>query len=417
VHPAPLPDPSSSSSLTLTELLHAATDPSTLSSDVVQQIIQLQDLAHSLTPQLLQSAGIDAATLATLNALTAKFAAHPSGISSQPPSGSSSAPSAPSASSPPPVSPSGYHVKQEAYSKRHRDSDVSTGSKRSKPDSSASTPSADDALSPRLRLDGLNELVSSDDGGESDSEAASDCTVPHGPLSPSSFHPLKRRSEEVKVRNEQQRKRQHQKSDKQRRAKIKDGMEQLKALVSQHGKLESPDQASIVSASVDLVHSLRSEIAALKAEVDRGRVENMQNGRAGFAQLDSAHLLRGLGALSASSLSQLSQLNQLQSLSQLNSQLASLQGHGLSGLNALNNLNVLSSLGLPTNINSTLTNSMGPPHSNPGHSPMPVRPPLSSPPALAMAMSSGNHNFTNSILSSSPPAQAVMEVYGKDHWG
>ena len=324
------------------------------------------------------------------------------------------------------MSSSAYHIKTESH-RRHRDSDLSSSvSKRSRPDSHLSTPTSDDAFSPRQqRRDGgvvLDDLPSDDDGNDSSSDAGSHSTTPpDAPSSPSpSSHntPSKRRTtDDDKQRNELQRKRQHQKSDKQRRAKIKDGMEQLKSLVSQHGKLESPDQASIVSASVDLVHSLRSEIAALKAEVDRARGENQSMRRGGgYGQLDSSHLLRGgLGGLSSSSLNQLSQLNQLSSLSQLNSQLSSLSGHGLSGLNTLNNLNVLSSLGLPTNINSALGNSLGPqpPSTGHSHSPMPLLP-LNSPPPLSMPSSTGSNGFTNSFLSTSPPSSTMLGGYGKD---
>ena len=429
--PSSLPPPplsSSPPSLTISELLLAATEPSKLSSDVIAQILQLQHVARSLNPSTLQQAGIDAATLATLNAITANLTSPPHSqtiLPSPSPSSSSSSTPSPLSSSvspPPSMSSSSYHIKTESH-RRHRDSDLSSSvSKRSRPDSHLSTPTSDDAFSPRRRRDGtLDDLPSDDDGGDSDSDAGSHSTTPGGdaPSSPSSHTPSKRRSnDDDKQRNELQRKRQHQKSDKQRRAKIKDGMEQLKSLVSQHGKLESPDQASIVSASVDLVHSLRSEIAALKQEVDRARGENQNMRRGGgYGQLDSSHLLRGgLGGLSSSSLSQLSQLNQLSSLSQLNSQLSSLSGHaGLSGLNTLNNLNVLSSLGLPTTINSQLGNGLGPQQGGSGHnhSPMPMLP-LNSPPPLSMPSNTGSNGFTNSFLSTSPPSSTMLGGYGKD---
>ena len=238
------------------------------------------------------------------------------------------------------------------------------------------------------------------------------------------------------MRNEMQRKRQHQKSDKQRRAKIKDGMEQLKALVSLHGKLESPDQASIVSASVELVHALRQEISGLKAEVERTRGENAamkQRGLAGYGGLDA--VMRGqLGALGQSPLGQL-QLSQLSSLQALNSQLSSLnqqqQQQGgtvsqqqLSGLNTLNNINMLSSLGLPTNINATqhyqpTSHHSHNNHSNSNsqqphqgiHSPLPMMP-MQSPPPLSMPASHGSNGFTSQFLTHSPPATGMM--YGKE---
>jgi hypothetical protein len=72
------------------------------------------------------------------------------------------------------------------------------------------------------------------------------------------------------------RKRQHQKSDKQRRARIKDGLEQLRSLVSAHGKLESPDQASIVAASVQLLQQLTAEINQLKQQINQAKNEHNQ---------------------------------------------------------------------------------------------------------------------------------------------
>lgn len=83
-------------------------------------------------------------------------------------------------------------------------------------------------------------------------------------------------ADDNKNRHDSLRKQQHQKSDKQRRAKIKEGMDQLKTLVSMHGKLESPDQASIVAASIELVHSLRSEIIGLKGQIDAAHTHNAQ---------------------------------------------------------------------------------------------------------------------------------------------
>ena len=396
----------------------AASSPSTLSLDVLSQVLHLRELTLSLSPQLLQSVGIDVATLSALHSISANFSSLLSPTPS--PSSSSSLPSSSSAMS------LSYPIKSEpssSYIKRHRDSDTSISSlpKRTRTaDSHASTPSSDDAFSPRRRRDG-DDPPSDDERGDSDSDAGSHSTTPPEPSSPSPSHTPKRRSDEDKQRNELQRKRQHQKSDKQRRAKIKEGMEQLKALVSLHGKLESPDQASIVSASVDLVHSLRSEIASLKAEVDRAKGENQSmRGNRGYGGMDSSHLLRGgLGGGSgglSNSLSHLSQLNPtLSTLSQLNNHLSSLQGHSLSGLNTLTNLNVLSSLGLPTNINAGLSHSMPPPSVHSGHSPMPMMP-MNSPSPLHVPTSTGS-GFANSFLSTSPPASNMsMMGYGKE-WG
>ena len=335
------------------------------------------------------------------------------------------------------------------YSKRHRDGDASTLHKRSKVDSHATTPSSVSehfSPSPRRRRvmdrSGDEDDRVSESGSDNDSDGTNSSeTADESPLPQSASS--KKRSEEEKQRNELQRKRQHQKSDKQRRAKIKDGMEQLKALVSLHGKLESPDQASIVSASVELVHALRQEIAGLKAEVERTRGENAamkQRGLAGYAGLDA--VMRGqLGALGQSPLGQL-QLSQLSSLQALNSQLSSLNQQQqqqqqansssavsqqqLSGLNTLNNINMLSSLGLPTNINASRHtyqptsnqhsnhhqqhSSQQQPHQG-IHSPLPLMP-MQSPPPLSMPASHGSNGFTSQFLTHSPPATGMM--YGKE---
>jgi len=47
-------------------------------------------------------------------------------------------------------------------------------------------------------------------------------------------------------------------TDRQRRAKIKDGMEQLRSLLSSHGSFTT-DQVSIMMASVQLIQHLREE--------------------------------------------------------------------------------------------------------------------------------------------------------------
>ena len=399
----------------------------------MSQILTLQVVARSLPPAVLQSAGIDVATLQTLAAITANIAAATAGrgLSTDAASAPSVSPSlaltASLSSSSSAASMSHHASDSTAYLKRERDGDTpsSSGSKRSRHHSSrtshASSPSSPDGFSPRRRRSLVEDgeadgLAGSGDESESD---VSQTTSP-GPLSPlSSSQAVKRRSEEEKAVNEQQRKRQHQKSDKQRRAKIKDGMEQLKALVSLHGRLESPDQASIVSASVDLVHALRTEIACLKQEVERARGENasMRGGRGGggYGGLDGVSLLRGGLGNSAALSSSLSQLSQLSSLSQLNSSLSSLSASSLSGLNALNNLSLLSSLGLPTNINAALPAPQMPAGGGGGgglHSPMPLLP-MGSPPPLSMPSSNGSigsNGFTQ-YLTSSPPGAGI---YGKD---
>ena len=53
-------------------------------------------------------------------------------------------------------------------------------------------------------------------------------------------------------------------TDRQRRAKIKDGMEQLRSLLSSHGSFTT-DQVSIMMASVQLIQKLREEVSLLKS--------------------------------------------------------------------------------------------------------------------------------------------------------
>ena len=395
---------------------------------VLSQLQQLRQLSQHLSIDYLAASGVDQQTIAALVALNGAYLPLPLASTPSP----SLSPSATASST-----MSSY---KSDYSKRHRDSDTASLQKRSKVESHATTPnSSTDTFSPSSRRHRSSTVMdrsgdeddrASDSGSDNDSEGsngsdtADDSPLPNGVV--------KKRSEEDKVRNELQRKRQHQKSDKQRRAKIKDGMEQLKSLVSLHGKLESPDQASIVSASVDLVHALRQEIAGLKGEVERTKGENAamkQRGLAGYAGLDA--VMRGqLGALGQSPLGQL-QLSQLSSLQALNSQLSSLnqqqQAGGvvsqqqLSGLNTLNNINMLSSLGLPTNINasqyqpashhhSAHTNQSGGQHQG-LHSPLPMMP-MQSPPPLSMPASHGSNGFTSQFLTHSPPATGMM--YGKE---
>ena len=61
-------------------------------------------------------------------------------------------------------------------------------------------------------------------------------------------------------------------TDRQRRAKIKDGMEQLRSLLSSQGSFTT-DQVSIMMASVQLIQKLREELSALKSHTDQMRAE------------------------------------------------------------------------------------------------------------------------------------------------
>ena len=387
--------PSSLVPLPLSDLQHSS-DSSLLSADVVAQLVRLQRLTRSLTPTVLRSAGMDATTLHSLSALTSHIAA------TQPPPPSPghlrSSPHSPSATPPTFSSSSPMSSPRSSKQSKRRGPEDGVDVKRLKADSHASTPSYDGGFSPRRRdSDAALSSASSHSGSDTDDASPSSPrdghSSSHSPHRPSSSS----RPSDAKPRD-LQRKRQHQKSDKQRRAKIKDGMEQLKALVAAHGRLDSPDQASIVSASVDLVHSLRQEIAALKSDLDRARGD-AQAARGGRSGLDG---MRGQ-SMGGGGLGQLGQLTQL---SQLNSQLASLQGHGLQGLNTLHPL-VLSALGLP--------GGLGGGGGGTGLSPM-AGVPMTSPPPLMMPTSGGSGSFANGLLSTSPLASNVMGGYGKE-WG
>jgi hypothetical protein len=61
-------------------------------------------------------------------------------------------------------------------------------------------------------------------------------------------------------------------TDRQRRAKIKDGMEQLRSLLSSHGSFTT-DQVSIMMASVSLIQKLREEVTALKTHTGHMKAE------------------------------------------------------------------------------------------------------------------------------------------------
>ena len=73
-------------------------------------------------------------------------------------------------------------------------------------------------------------------------------------------------------------------TDKQRRAKIKDGLEQLRSLVASHGNVSS-DQASIVQSSVELVEQLVEEREGLRTALRRVREERLEMEREQQAQL------------------------------------------------------------------------------------------------------------------------------------
>ena len=89
---------------------------------------------------------------------------------------------------------------------------------------------------------------------------------------------------------EQQKKVKHQMTDRQRRAKIKESMDQLKALVplDTHQKA---DQATIVAESVDMIKGMKEEMAALRARVAELELTPKEGGGgAGGGGLDSKEL-------------------------------------------------------------------------------------------------------------------------------
>ena len=61
-------------------------------------------------------------------------------------------------------------------------------------------------------------------------------------------------------------------TDRQRRAKIKDGMEQLRTLLSSHGSFTT-DQVSIMMASVQLIQKLRGELSSVKQHTAQMKAE------------------------------------------------------------------------------------------------------------------------------------------------
>ena len=244
-------------------------------------------------------------------------------------------------------------------SKRRYNADSSTFHKRLRVTSHATTLlSNPDKVS---RAPSRRRVFDSDGDGDnknSDSESSSDSNTHNSSSTDDLWDRPPSIIEKEEARNAMQRKKQHRKSDRQRRAKIKHGMEQLKALVLLHNKLESLDRASVVSASVQLVQALRQELLELKAEVERTRREN-----AAMKLIDSAEFARlhavmcsQLAAMSRSPLGQLT-LAQLSSLQGLNSHYSlpnqqqaknnNVSQQQLSGLNPLVSTNMLSSFGLP----------------------------------------------------------------------
>ena len=86
---------------------------------------------------------------------------------------------------------------------------------------------------------------------------------------------LSTRFDEPDTRGEGVRRAKRRLTDKQRRAKIKDGLEQLRSLVASHGNVSS-DQASIVQSSVELVQQLVLEREGLRGALRRVREERME---------------------------------------------------------------------------------------------------------------------------------------------
>ena len=248
---------------------------------------------------------------------------------------------------------------------RYDDAKSSTFHKRLKVNSHATKLSSDpDKLSSARPCRRVFDLSGDGDNGDSDTESSSDSNTNNSIAtddSPNrSSSNIEKQTEEETARNEMQRKKQRQKSDRQRRAKIKDGMEQLKTLLLLHDKLESSDRASLVSATVQLVHASRQELLELKAEVERTRIENEAMRRLDLPEFAGLNVVvcGQLAAVSPSPLGQLT-LSQLSSQQVLNSQhslphqkhakSSSISQQQLGDLNTLLSANKLSSFGLPAN--------------------------------------------------------------------
>ena len=124
------------------------------------------------------------------------------------------------------------------------------------------------------------------------------------PLSnPSSLSNLTNRVLPASTKGEGQRRMKRRLTDKQRRAKIKDGLEQLRSLVALHGNASS-DQASIVNSSVDLVQQLVDERDELNTQLRRCGDERAELDREQQLALDKQRLAAAvLPNASAASLS------------------------------------------------------------------------------------------------------------------
>ena len=121
---------------------------------------------------------------------------------------------------------------------------------------------------------------------------------------------------------EQQKKVKHQMTDRQRRAKIKESMDQLKALVPLEAN-QKADQATIVAESVDMIKSMKDEIASLRAKLSAMELTGPKDG-SGTAATPSSPM-----ELSAAQRKALLQQSYASS-SPLSAMLASLNGAGVS---------------------------------------------------------------------------------------
>ena len=122
---------------------------------------------------------------------------------------------------------------------------------------------------------------------------------------------------------EQQKKVKHQMTDRQRRAKIKESMDQLKALVPLEAN-QKADQATIVAESVDMIKNMKDEIASLRAKV--AAMELTGGAKDGSSTQGSPSSPMELSAAQRKALLQQSYA----SSSPLSAMLASLNGAGVS---------------------------------------------------------------------------------------
>ena len=122
---------------------------------------------------------------------------------------------------------------------------------------------------------------------------------------------------------EQQKKVKHQMTDRQRRAKIKESMDQLKALVPLEAN-QKADQATIVAESVDMIKNMKDEIASLRAKL--AAMELTGGSKDGVASQTTPSSPMELSAAQRKALLQQSYA----SSSPLSAMLASLNGAGVS---------------------------------------------------------------------------------------